>query len=172
MCKIVQKVKNCAKCTKMCKMRKTVPNMQNVQNCVKCTNRGKCLEVCKMFKIVENVQNCAKLYKIVQNVQNCAKLYKGATLYKCANVCKICIIVQKVYTIGCFTKTCFWWKKIGSTRSASIWGLVWRNPKGFLILTSFRGCTSHFRFDLFYIVDFHSALTLPDRVTAESKSTM
>ena len=26
-------------------------------------------------------------------------------------------------------------------------------------MTSFRGCTSHFRFDHFYIVDFHSALT-------------
>ena len=40
--------------------------------------------------------------------------------------------------------------------SASIGGLVWRNRKGFLI---YRGCTSHFRFDHFYIVDFHSALT-------------
>ena len=39
-------------------------------------------------------------------------------------------------------------KKCGSTCSASIWGLLWRNPKGFLILISFRGCTSHFRFTL------------------------
>ena len=31
------------------------------------------------------------------------------------------------------------------------WDLVLRNQKGFLILTSFRGCTSHFRFDNFYI---------------------
>ena len=62
--------------------------------------------------------------------------------------------------------------KIGSTRSASIWGLLWRNPKGFLILTTFRGCTSHFRFDLFYIVDFHPALTSPDIVRAEWKFTI
>ena len=66
----------------------------------------------------------------------------------------------------------FLMKKIGSTRSASIWGLLWRNPKGFLILTTFRGCTRHFRFDLFYIVDFHSTLILPDRMRAEWKSTM
>ena len=39
----------------------------------------------------------------------------------------------------------------------------WRIPKGFLILTTFRGCTSHFRFGHFYIVDFHSALTFSDR---------
>ena len=58
-------------------------------------------------------------------------------------------------------------KKYGSTRSASIRGLLSRNPKGFLILISFRGCTSHFHFHLFYIVDFHSALTLPARVRAE-----
>ena len=51
-------------------------------------------------------------------------------------------------------------KKIGPTRSASIWGLLWRNPEDFLISTSFRWCTSHFRFDHFYIVDFHSALNL------------
>ena len=55
----------------------------------------------------------------------------------------------------------FLMKKFGSTRSASIWGLLWRNPKGFLILIGFRECTSHFR--VFYTVDFHSALTLPDR---------
>ena len=63
-------------------------------------------------------------------------------------------------------------KQIGSTRSASIWGLLWRNPKGFLILTTFRGCTSHFRFDLFYIVDLHSALTFTWEVRAEWISTL
>ena len=36
-------------------------------------------------------------------------------------------------------------------------------PKGFLISTNFRGCTSHFHFGHFYIVDFHSALTFSDR---------
>ena len=34
-------------------------------------------------------------------------------------------------------------KKLGSTCFASIWELLWRNPKGFLILTTFRGCTLH-----------------------------
>ena len=57
----------------------------------------------------------------------------------------------------------FLMKKIGSTRSASIWGLLWRNPKGFFISISFRGCTSHSCFEYFYIADFYSALTLPDR---------
>ena len=64
--------------------------------------------------------------------------------------------------IECPTKTCFLGIKKTPTHYASIWGLVWRNPKGFLISISFRGCTftSPFRFDLFYFVDFHSALTL------------
>ena len=50
---------------------------------------------------------------------------------------------------GWLMKTCLM-KKIGSTCSTSIWGLLWRNPKVFLILISFRGCTctSHFRFEL------------------------
>ena len=52
----------------------------------------------------------------------------------------------------------FLMKRNGSTCSASIWGLLWRNPKEFLILIGFRGCTSRFCFDIFYIVDFHSAL--------------
>ena len=54
------------------------------------------------------------------------------------------ILFWKVRREGCFTQTCFLKKKkIGSTRSASIWRLLWRNPKGF------GGCTSHFLFDLF-----------------------
>ena len=57
--------------------------------------------------------------------------------------------------------------KIGSTSSAIIWGLLYMNPKGFLILRTFRGCTSHFRFDLFYAVDYHPALTSPDIVRAK-----
>ena len=36
-----------------------------------------------------------------------------------------------------------------------------------LSLISFLGCTSHFHFDLFYIVDFHSASTLSGKVKAE-----
>ena len=35
-----------------------------------------------------------------------------------------------------------------------------RSCLDFLISTSFRGCTSHFRFEHFYIVDLHSALNL------------
>ena len=35
----------------------------------------------------------------------------------------------------------FFLKKIFPTHSRGIWGLVWRVPKGFLIWTSFRGCT-------------------------------
>ena len=49
------------------------------------------------------------------------------------------------------------------THQASAWGLVWRDPKGFLISTNFRGSSSHFCFDHFYIVDFHSALTVAKR---------
>ena len=65
--------------------------------------------------------------------------------------------------IRVFHKNIFLMKKIGSTCSASISGLLWRNPKGFFILISFRGCTSHSCLEYFYIADFHSALTLPDR---------
>ena len=42
-------------------------------------------------------------------------------------------------------------KKICFRFSTSIWGLLWRNPKVFLMWISFRGCTSHFRFDLFVL---------------------
>ena len=49
-------------------------------------------------------------------------------------------------------------QKISATHHASAWGLVWRNPKGFIILNKFKGSSSHLKFDHFYIVDFHSAL--------------
>ena len=62
-----------------------------------------------------------------------------------------------------YHKNTFFRNKISPTRQASAWGLVWRNPKGFLISTMFRGSSSHFRFHHFYIVDFHSALTFLDR---------
>ena len=74
--------------------------------------------------------------------------------------------------IRVFHKIMFLMRKIGSTYSATIWGLFWGNPKGFVILASFRGCESHFRFDLFYNIDFHSALTLSGKVRAGWKSTM
>ena len=45
-------------------------------------------------------------------------------------------------------------KQIGRTRHASALRLVWKNPKGFLISAKFRGSSSHFRFDHFYIVYF------------------
>ena len=65
--------------------------------------------------------------------------------------------------IRVYHKNTFFKNKKRPTRQASAWGLVWRNPKGFLISTMFRGSSSHFRFDHFYIVDFHSALTFLDR---------
>ena len=42
----------------------------------------------------------------------------------------------------------------------------------FYISTKFRGAPGQFRFDLFYIVDFHSAHSQPGHVGAEWKSTM
>ena len=50
-----------------------------------------------------------------------------------------------------------------TTRQALAWGLVWKDPKEFLISTKLRGASSHFRFDHFYIVDFHSALSARPR---------
>ena len=46
------------------------------------------------------------------------------------------------------------------THQALAWGLVWKEPKEFSILTKFWGA-SHFCFDHFYIVDFHSSLSWP-----------
>ena len=64
-------------------------------------------------------------------------------------------------------------KKIYSTtHQALAWGLVWKDSKGFFISTKFKGASGHFRFDLFYIVDFHSAHSQPGHVGAEWKSTM
>ena len=54
-----------------------------------------------------------------------------------------------------------------TTHQALAWGLVWKDPKGFLISTKFRGASSHFRFDHFYIADFHSALSARPREKAE-----
>ena len=38
-----------------------------------------------------------------------------------------------------FHENMFFQKKISATHHASAWGLVWKDPKGFLILTKFRG---------------------------------
>ena len=62
-----------------------------------------------------------------------------------------------------YHKNTFFKNKLSPTHQASAWGLVWRDPKGFLIPTNFRGSSSHFCFDHFYIVDFHSALTFAKR---------
>ena len=59
-----------------------------------------------------------------------------------------------------------------TTHHALAWRLVWEDPKGFLIWTKFSGASSHFRFDLFYIVDFHSAHSQPGHMRAEWKSTI
>ena len=72
-------------------------------------------------------------------------------------------IAWNLCSVGCTTKTTFFKNKKSSTHKESAWGLVWRNPKGFLISTMFRGSSNHFHFDHFYIVDFHSALTFLDR---------
>ena len=61
-----------------------------------------------------------------------------------------------------YQKTIFFKSKLSPAHQASAWGLVWENPKGFLISTKFRGSSSHFRFDHFYNIDFHSALTFLD----------
>ena len=38
---------------------------------------------------------------------------------------------------------------------------------GVVVVMVIRGCTRHFGFDLFYIIDFHSAITLSGKVRAE-----
>ena len=48
---------------------------------------------------------------------------------------------------GCFTKTLFQQQKNGGTHQSSAWGLVWREPKQFLISTKFRGSSGHLKFD-------------------------
>ena len=63
--------------------------------------------------------------------------------------------------LGCARKTCSKQEIITICRASAL-RLYWKNPKGFLISTKFRGSSSHFRFDHFYIVDFHSSLTFPD----------
>ena len=40
----------------------------------------------------------------------------------------------------------FFFKKKIRTHQASAWGLVWRDPRGFLILTKFRGSSGHLKF--------------------------
>ena len=52
-------------------------------------------------------------------------------------------------------KNMFLMKKTSSSRSASILGLLWRNPKGILILTTFRGCNCNFDFNNFWGFNFH-----------------
>ena len=81
-------------------------------------------------------------------------------------------ISSSIYT-RVFQKNTFLRKwKVHTTHHALAWGLVWKDPKWFLISTKFRGASGHFRFDLFNIVDFHSAHSQPGHVRAEWKSTM
>ena len=61
----------------------------------------------------------------------------------------------------------FFEKMKSITHHAIAWGLVSKDPKGFLISTKFRGASGHFRFDLFHIVDFHSAHSQPGHMRAE-----
>ena len=77
-----------------------------------------------------------------------------------------CILLKRneqwALSMRVYHKNTFFTNKLCPTHQASAWGLVWRNPKGFLISTKFRGSSSHFRFDHFYIVYFHSAPTFLD----------
>ena len=81
------------------------------------------------------------------------------------------VMEYRVYT-GVFQKKHFFKKINSTTHHALAWGLVWKDPKGFLIPTKFRGASGHFRFDLFYIVDFHLAHSQPGHMRAEWKSTI
>ena len=54
------------------------------------------------------------------------------------------------WSVECFTKTTFSTKKNGGTHHASALGLVWKDPKGFLILTKFKGSSSLLKFDHFF----------------------
>ena len=41
--------------------------------------------------------------------------------------------------------------------------------KGFSISTKFKGSSGHFRFDKFYILDFHSAYSQPGQIKLRKK---
>ena len=71
------------------------------------------------------------------------------------------LIINNVnWTLKGVPKNTIFKNKLSPTHQASAWGSIWRDLKEFLISTKFRGSSSHFRFDHFYIVYFHSALTL------------
>ena len=82
------------------------------------------------------------------------------------------VVFKEGGSIRVFQKYTFFKKIKSTTHLALAWGLVWKDPKGFFIPTKFRGASGHFRFDLFYIEDFHSAHSQPGHVRAEWKSTM
>ena len=69
-------------------------------------------------------------------------------------------------TLGCFRKTLFNDNKKWNPPSISL-GDSLKDPKGFLISSLGGGASSHFCFDLFYITDFHSALSQPVHGRAE-----
>ena len=77
----------------------------------------------------------------------------------------------KASTLGCFRKTIFQENQKYNPLCISL-GVSLRGSKIIFILTKFRGASGHFRFDLFYIVDFHSALTWPGWEWPEWKCTM
>jgi len=73
------------------------------------------------------------------------------------------MIVQHTVCRLVWSKKTLFQTKISATHHASAWGLVWRNPKGFLISTKFKGSLGHLKFDQFYIVYFYSPLSFLDR---------
>ena len=73
--------------------------------------------------------------------------------------------------IRVFKKKHFLEKRKSGTHQALALGLAWKDPKGFLISTKFRGgASSHFRFEHFYIVDLHSVLPQPGHERAEREN--
>ena len=83
---------------------------------------------------------------------------KGKKMRCCRNISHF-----KIYLMASRYETMFFKIKISTTHNAAAWGLVRRDPEGFLILTTFRGTLGHLKFGHFYIVDFHSACAFLDR---------
>ena len=103
---------------------------------------------------------------LVQQRAMCNTCLHSVTIDDCQSVAQfgtLCTFPPWMRQSRVFQKNTFFEKQIGGTHHASALRLVWKNPKGFLISTKFRGSSSHFCFDHFYIIDFHSDLAFRDR---------
>ena len=76
-------------------------------------------------------------------------------------------VIVLALAILVFPKNLFLKKIKSRTHQALVWELVWKDQKGCLISTKFRGASGHFCFDHFYIEDFHSAFSQPGHEGAE-----